>query len=151
VNATRFSGACCGLKFVAVGAIGTAVKVGALVLLHDAGGLGCLPATALAVELSLLHNFAWHLRWTWRDRSIGLPAREIAARLLRFQAATGTVTLAANLVTMPLLTETAGFGYAAAGVLSTLASGVVNFAVSSLWVFTRVSRAADERCATMQS
>ncbi len=27
-----------------------------------------LVATALAVEMAVLHNFFWHRRWTWADR-----------------------------------------------------------------------------------
>jgi putative flippase GtrA len=123
-------------KYTVVGAIGTGVKVGALVLLHDTCGLGALAATALAVELSTLHNFAWHMGWTWRDRSRGLGAREIAARLLRFHLGNGAVALAVNMICVPLLTG-AGFSYAVAGVLATIAGGVVNFAVAGLWVFTR--------------
>ncbi len=126
-----------GLKYSVVGAMGTAFKVGALVLLHDACGLGCLAATALAVESSMIHNFTWHVRWTWRDRSLGLPASEIAVRLLRFQLGNGGVALAVNLVSVPLLTEDAGFNYALAGALATVIGGVVNFALSGLWVFTR--------------
>lgn len=131
-----------GLKFMTVGVMGTAVKVGALVLL-DAGGLACLAATALAVELSLVHNFAWHLRWTWRDRSRGLSPGEVAARLLRFHLATGSVTLAANLVTVPLLVR-AGLHIAVAGVLATMAAGLVNFLVAGLIVFTHPRAAPSE-------
>ena len=55
------------LKFNGVGAIGFALQLALLALLLRLG-LHYLAATALAVELTILHNFAWHERWTWRDR-----------------------------------------------------------------------------------
>lgn len=134
-----------GGKYSVVGGMGTGVKLGALILLHDACGWGCLAATALAVEASMIHNFAWHLRWTWRDRSLELPARGIAARLLRFQLSNGAVALTVNLISMPLLTGAAGLSYPLAGALASLTGGLVNFALSGLWVFTRRATAARDR------
>ena len=58
------------LKFNGVGAIGFALQLGLLALLLRAG-LHYLAATAIAVELTILHNFWWHERWTWRDRTTG--------------------------------------------------------------------------------
>jgi putative flippase GtrA len=95
-----------------------------------------MAATLLAVESSMLHNFAWHTRWTWRDRALSTPAREVAGRLLRFQLGNGGVALIVNLVSMPILTGGAGFSYAVAGSMATVLSGLVNFALSDLWVFS---------------
>jgi len=57
------------LRFNAVGAMGIAVPIASLALLVSGLGVHYLPATAIAIELSLLHNFLWHERWTWRDRT----------------------------------------------------------------------------------
>jgi len=57
------------LRFNAVGAMGIAVQIASLTLLVSALGVHYLPATAVAIELSVLHNFLWHERWTWRDRT----------------------------------------------------------------------------------
>ncbi len=56
-----------------------------------APGLGYMTATAIAVETAILHNFVWNSRWTWRDRSQGLPARQLLLRLLRLHLTSGTV------------------------------------------------------------
>ncbi len=58
------------LKFNVVGAFGTAVQLGTLVLLKSALHMNYLLATALAVEISVLHNFVWHERYTWPDRAL---------------------------------------------------------------------------------
>ena len=52
----------------------------------------------IAVEITLLHNFAWHERWTWRERAGGGPAR-VLVRLARVHAGTGVASL---VVTSPL-------------------------------------------------
>src|SRR5437870_891334 len=55
-------------KFAAVGAGGIIVQVITLAILLRAAPAHYLLATALAVEAAILHNFAWHMRWTWADR-----------------------------------------------------------------------------------
>ncbi len=119
-----------GLRYTVVGALGTAVKIGALMLLRDAWGLGSVAAAALAVEASMLHNFAWHVRWTWRGRAANVPAQ-----LVRFQLGSGAIALAVNVITIPLLTDAAGMNSAVAGLIGSIAGGLVNFALSELWVF----------------
>ena len=63
------------LRFGAVGALGVLVQLGALAAL--AGWLGCnyLLATACAVETAVLHNFAWHERWTAPKQRNSSPGR----------------------------------------------------------------------------
>jgi hypothetical protein len=58
-------------------------------------GWNYLVSTAAAVEAAVLHNFAWHQRWTWRDRRPA-SAHETLGRLLRFHALNGAVSLAGN-------------------------------------------------------
>jgi len=55
------------IKFSAVGGIGVAVQLGMLAL-FSAMSIHYLPATALAVECVVLHNFLWHWHFTWSDR-----------------------------------------------------------------------------------
>ena len=71
------------MRFNLVGAVGIGVQLAMLWLL-TALGVPYLMATALAVETAVLHNFLWHQRFTWADRSPG-PA----SRLLRFNLTTG--------------------------------------------------------------
>jgi len=57
------------VRFNVVGVMGVAVQLAALMLLVSGLGVHYLPGTAIAIELSVLHNFLWHERWTWRDRT----------------------------------------------------------------------------------
>jgi putative flippase GtrA len=128
------------LKYNVVGALGLAVKFLALVALVEAAGLGYLAATAIAVEMVVLHNFLWHLRWTWRDRSAGLSAREVRGCLLRFHLGTGAVAMVANLGVMRLLVETGGVHYFTANLAATAFAGLANFTLSEWVVFRRTCR-----------
>ena len=99
------------LRYNLVGVLGLSVKFGVLIALSEIAHLNYLWATALAVEAAVLHNFTWHIRWTWRDRSAGLPLREVLLRLLRFHLANGAVGMVVNLLMMWLLVERTGMHY----------------------------------------
>src|SRR5262245_9806318 len=121
------------LRFNGVGVLGFAVQLGSLTLLM-AAGLHYLAATVLAVEAAVLHNFAWHERWTWRDRPAAGAAR--LQRLLRFHALNGAVSLVGNLLLMRLLVGGLGLHAVPANLLSVLACALVNFALSDRLVFS---------------
>jgi putative flippase GtrA len=121
-------------RFNAVGLLGFAVQLGLLALLVQAG-VHYLAATALAVEAAILHNFLWHERWTWRDRpGAGLTR---LARLARFHVVNGGVSLAGNMLLMPLLVGAGGLPVLAANGLAVLACAVVNFFGADRIVFLR--------------
>jgi putative flippase GtrA len=126
------------LKFNGVGAIGFALQLGALSALLSVG-VHYLAATAIAVELSVLNNFLWHERWTWRDRPAEGAAR--AQRLLRFHLLNGVVSIAGNVAVTALLVERFRIGPVLANVIAVLACGLVNFVASDRVVFeeTRVT------------
>lgn len=88
------------LKFNLVGALGIGVQLAALKLLLLAG-INVYLATPLAVELAVLHNFAWHERFTWKDRPGG--RRQRLLRLLRFHLGNGVVSILGNEAMMWLL------------------------------------------------
>src|ERR1035438_3026162 len=54
-------------RFNLVGIGGFALQLGMLWVLARLFGVHYLIATALAVEIAVLHNFAWHEAWTWRN------------------------------------------------------------------------------------
>lgn len=119
--------------FTLVGFAGFAVQAGALWLLVGRAGLGVVPATLLATELAVLHNFAWHARWTWADRPAASPAT--VARLLRFNISNGGVSLAGGAVLMPILVDGLGLHLLAANLMTVLACAALNYAAGDRWVF----------------
>lgn len=122
------------LKFNAVGALGFVVQLAALGML--VGGLRCnyLVATALAVEVAVLHNFVWHERYTWRDRT-RRAAGGTLVRLLRFNLTTGALSIGGNLLLMRLLVGRLHVNYLLANVIAIAACSLANFAASHWFVF----------------
>jgi putative flippase GtrA len=128
------------LKFHAVGVIGAGVQLVALVLFKSVAGLNYLTATALAVEVAVLHNFCWHERWTWLERTRQRPGPSfLLARLLRFNLTTGLLSIAANLVLMRVFVGVFRLHYLLANVLTIVTTSLANFLLSELFVF-RVQR-----------
>jgi putative flippase GtrA len=115
------------LKFNAVGLMGVAVQLAALSVLVKLGA-HYLAATALAVEIAVLHNYAWHIRWTWPDRERG--------RLVRFHLANGLISIVLNLVLMRVLTGWLGVAVLPANLLAIAATSILNFVLGDRWVFS---------------
>jgi putative flippase GtrA len=122
-------------RFNLVGAIGIAVQLLVLELLRRAG-VNYLLATVLAVEAAILHNFAWHERYTWRDRS-GVSRWQSLARLLRFHLANGAVSLVGNALMMRWLVGELHLPVLPANMIAIAACGVLNFLLGDRVVFTR--------------
>jgi len=120
------------LRFNAVGVIGFAVQLAVLAMLLRAD-LHYLAATALAVEAAVLHNFAWHERWTWKDRAA--DGRGRLAGLLRFHALNGAVSLVGNVLLMRLFVGTFGLPAIPANLLAVLACSALNYFGSDRVVF----------------
>jgi putative flippase GtrA len=131
------------VKFNTVGAVGIGVQLGALALFAGTLGLDYLKATALAVEAAVLHNFVWHERWTWADRTGAGPRSWRAAlnRLLRFHLSTGAISIGGNLLLMRLLVGSLGLHFLAANLLTIAACSIANFLASDRLVFTPLALA----------
>lgn len=137
------------VRFNAVGLLGILVQLGFLGALTGAFGMQYLAATALAVEAAVLHNFLWHERWTWRDRTRGACVRETLVRLLRFNASTGLVSILANVFLMRLLAGWLGLHCLPANMLALALCTLANFAASEWFTFRpeRVSAPTSETAA----
>jgi putative flippase GtrA len=121
-------------KFNLVGAIGMVVQLTALAGFNRYAAGHYLWATAGAIELTLLHNFVWHLHFTWRDR------REKAAvlrQLVRFHLSNGLISIAGNLVLMRFLVHNARLRLLVANCVAILCCSVANFFLSNGWAFAR--------------
>jgi putative flippase GtrA len=68
-----------------VGGIGVVVQFATLFLLKSVLHFNYLVATAIAVELAVVHNFVWHERFTWGDRTrmgtSGAESRNLRCRI----------------------------------------------------------------------
>lgn len=120
------------IRFNVVGAAGMALQLAALALFNRIMHGHYLLASAAAVELTLLHNFSWHLRYTWRDRS---PSSRVLPRLIRFHLSNGLVSMLGNLVLMRIFVQQEHLPLLAANGMAILCCSIVNFCLSNSWVF----------------
>ncbi len=136
-------------KFNLVGAVGMAVQLGVLAIVNRMAPGHYMVATAIAIEITLLHNFVWHLHYTWRDRFPTLNAKgafrmgqpgdrgALATNLIRFHLSNGLVSMVGNLALMPLLVEGARIPVVAANAIAILCCSIVNFFLGDQWAFVR--------------
>ena len=123
-------------KFNLVGGIGIAVQFTALFLLKEVVHFNYLAATAIAVETAVVHNFVWHERFTWVDRT-KLDRACCLRRFLRFNLSNGGVSILGNLALMRLLFGQAHLNYLLANLLAIALCSLANFLISEAWVFAR--------------
>jgi putative flippase GtrA len=93
-----------------------------------------LVTTGLAVEVTVVHNFFWHERWTWRNRA-NHDKPGGWKRFLRFQITTGALSVGGNLILMQVLVGIWAMNYTLANVASITLCSVLNFLASDRLVF----------------
>jgi putative flippase GtrA len=121
--------------FVTVGAIGFLLQIGTLTVLTWLSAWPYEPATALAVEVAVLHNFWWHERWTWSDRRVA--RHDVFGRLAKYHVTTGLTSIGGNLVLTAAIMQVFGVHVVAANVAAVAAMAGANFLVADRWVFAR--------------
>jgi putative flippase GtrA len=125
-------------KFNAVGAMGMAVQLAALAAFNRLAPGHYLLTSAAALEVTLVHNFIWHLRYTWRDRQENSSR---LTKLLRFHLSNGMVSLVGNLVLMRILVGESCLPVLAANAIAILLCSLVNYGLGDRWVFAEKGRA----------
>jgi len=124
------------LKFNTVGLIGIGVQLLVLTVLKTALGWNYMIATVIAVECAVLHNFVWHERWTWSERT-KLSTSGVAGRLIRFHLANGLISIAGNILLMWLFVSRLNLNYFLANILAIATCSIVNFLASDRLVFRK--------------
>ncbi len=118
-------------KFNLVGAMGMVVQLATLAAINRCAPGHYLCAAAVAIEIALLHNFVWHLHYTWRDRRGGSAMMQLA----RFHLSNGLVSMVGNLALMRVLVHGAGLPVLAANAIAILCCSVANFCLGNCWAF----------------
>jgi putative flippase GtrA len=89
------------IRYAAIGALGIIVRLSCIAFL-DSIGTHYLISTSIGIEAALLHNFLWHRSWTWRDRQ-----GSFLVRILSFHLTNGCISIAGNLLLMPVFVDMA--------------------------------------------
>src|ERR1035437_7302625 len=127
-------------KFNLVGAMGMVLQLATLALFNRWNGGRYLLASAAAIEITLLHNFAWHLHYTWRDR------RDRSTRLtqlIRFHLSKGLVSWVGNLVLMHVLVQDVHLPLLISNGIAILCCSIINFCLGDNWAFALGSQTND--------
>jgi putative flippase GtrA len=127
------------MTFNAVGILGVVVQLSMLAVLTRLAHAPVCVSTMVAVELALLHNFGWHVHWTWKDRRTASRAM-MAERLVRFHLLNGGISMIGNLVIMSVFAGRLGMDPLIANGVAILACSIVNFFASDGMVFAASSR-----------
>jgi len=120
------------LKFAAVGGLGAVVNTAALYVLHVWVGLPLVAATALAVEIAVVHNYLLNDRWTFAVRILSLR------RFVKFNASV-LAGLGINVLLVWALAHE-GMHFLMANAFGMAAAFAVNFGSSAGWVWGRRDR-----------
>jgi putative flippase GtrA len=124
------------MKFHMVGLGGMCVHLSTLSLFSRGFGLEPAVATALAVEMAVLHNFTWHERFTWRDRS-SVDWNQVAGRLIRFNLSTGMISLLGTTAIVKYLVAQHSMHVFVANIIAIPCCSMLNFLASDLLVFRK--------------
>ena len=119
------------MKFNAVGGLGIGVQLAVLSVAAGILHLHYLAATAIAVEVAVVHNYLWHQRFTWMDR----PASRGFVRFIKFNLTTGALSIVGNLVFMRVLVGVGRLNYLAANLVTIAVCSIANFLLSDRVVF----------------
>ncbi len=120
-------------RFAGVGLLGFALQLAVLQGLAMVG-VGYIVATAVAVEITILHNFVWHEMYTWSDA--GSPGgKRCAVRLVRFNASTAIVSVGGNVMLTWLFVSALHLPLIVANALAVCVLAALNYVAADRWVF----------------
>ena len=120
-------------KFCVVGAVGYLINLAVYdALLH--AGVHYLLAATCSFLVAVTSNYTWNRLWTFRGQR-----GHVAYQGLRFLVVS-TIALAANLVILHLLVDSAGIGKVLAQAIAIMLVTPWNFVGNKLWSFGRGSR-----------
>ena len=120
-------------RFNLVGVFGAGVQLGVLAVLNRLAAGHYLAETVAAIEITLLHNFTWHVHYTWRDRR---DRSGIIRPLLRFHFSNGLVSMTGNMLLMRVLVHGARLPVIAANAMAIAGCSLVNFGLGHTWGFS---------------
>ena len=115
--------------------IGTAVNTGCLYLFKGVLGIRLIPASMMAIEIAIIHNFIWLRLWAWRERGTANGRPPFFKQLFMYNVATGAVDLAANVSILWVLATLVGVHYLLANVAAQILGPFVKFWLNEKIIF----------------
>ena len=124
-----------GGKFMTVAWLGMAVNMACLFLFKGVLHIPLIPASLLAIEIAIIHNFMGLRHWAWRDRSNG--NHSFFRQLLLYNVFTGAVDIVANVSVLWSLSTFFQVHYLLANALGMIAGPFIKFWVNEKVIFKK--------------
>lgn len=122
------------LRFNLVGALGLVLQLLVVALLARTTAWPAALCAAIAVAITVSHNFVWHVHYTWPITSGNHRARRLARKWVLFNAGNGAISIAGNaLVTAAL--SAIGWHVVLASAAGVAVTSLINFAVCDRLIF----------------
>lgn len=115
--------------------IGMAVNTALLFLFKGVMGIPLIPASLLAIEIAILHNFIWLRYWAWSDRKTDNQRPPFWKQLIVYNLATGAVDLMANVTILWVLATLFGVHYLVANIIGMILGPFIKFWVNDKLIF----------------
>jgi putative flippase GtrA len=112
-------------RFSAVSGAGFVLQLSVVAALTAWTAVPAPAATAAGVTAAVVHNFYWHVRWTWADR-VAARSHPFGA-FARFAAANGAVSLCGNVAFVALLVHLTPLDAVAANAAAVAACSLMNY------------------------
>jgi putative flippase GtrA len=122
------------LRYNAIGLMGLGIQLLLLFLLTSFFHWNYFLATLFAVQCALIHNFLWHQRWTWKDRTVQ-SKRESVWRFIRFNSSSGTLAIISNLGFTALLVQLVHLPLVVCNLMAIGIFNIANFLFANNFVF----------------
>jgi len=123
-----------GGKFMAVGWLGMLVNSAVLFTLKGGLHVPLIPASMIAIEVAIIHNFIWHRQWAWAERNNG-HKKSFFRQLLLYNAATGAVDFSVNISVLWSLSTFLNVHYMLANIVGMCAGPFVKFWLNDKIIF----------------
>ena len=123
-----------GTKFLLVAWMGMVVNSGYLYVFKGVLGVRLIPASMMAIEIAIIHNFIWFRHWAWKDRK-SENRQPFFKQLLMYNVATGIVDLSANVTILWVLSTLFHVHYMLANILGMLAGPFIKFWLNDKVIF----------------
>ncbi len=124
-----------GTKFMIVAWIGMLVNTGCLYFFKGVLGVRLIPASVMAIEIAIIHNFFWLRFWAWGDRGASDGRPPFVKQLLIYNVATGAVDLAANVTILWVLSTLFGVQYLVANIMGMILGPFIKFWLNERIIF----------------
>jgi dolichol-phosphate mannosyltransferase len=119
------------IRFYIVGASGIGVCLGILWLLTEMAHVYYVLSNAIGFELSVINNFVWNEKWTFKDRVENKSMWQLRLKRLLQYNTVSVITLLLNTAILFGLTHFLGIYYMTSALIGIFVAAVFNYGINT--------------------